>query len=336
MRTVYESAGLSLDFNGIEDALIVRDFRVEQSLQGVAHGRLRGRQRHVEVAGDLFRRACEVEHDLFTALAHRQGDLDVLGSKTVIVHDVLKAVVAVRNTGDGLAHAQIGTADDLVAQGDEVIGTIAGDHLADALHAQLDGSDLRIEVAQTLVRKAHVQQHEPHDVIQHLALAEETNDRDAQAFLVDLVEAAGHGTHRRATDVRVVDDVRHETKQLVAVEDRHRHVDVLQVRAARDVRVICDEDIARSDAVRILLKDQADETGHRGKVDRQRVFRLNNQPTLGVGDCGRMVVAFLDVRRESATHQRQVALVGNGTKAVPANFDRDRIKGNGFSHRCDP
>ena len=62
-------------------------------------------------------------------------------------------------------------------------------------------------------------------------------------------------------------------------EHRHRHVDVGQMRAAGDERIVGDEQIAVVDLVlRILRQQRLHQAPHRGEVDRQRLMRLDDQP----------------------------------------------------------
>ena len=108
------------------------------------------------------------------------------------------------------------------------------DHLADAPHAEPARRDLREIVAAPLLRHARIEQQQVEDVLLQLALAEQPDQRNARAFLIDL-GAARHAARRDAADVGVMRDVAHEADELAVGEHRHRHVDVGQMRAARRV-----------------------------------------------------------------------------------------------------
>src|SRR6516165_2550485 len=57
------------------------------------------------------------------------------------------------------------------------------------------------------------------------------------------------------------------------------------------------------------------------------VFRLDDEAAARVKNRHRMIMPLLDIGRKGTALQRQKALVGNGTKAIPDNLERDRIEG---------
>ena len=59
----------------------------------------------------------------------------------------------------------------------------------------------------------------------------------------------------------------------------------------------------------------------------KRVFRLDDEAAARVKNRHRMIMPLLDIGRKGTALQRQKSLVGNGTKAIPDNLERDRIEG---------
>ena len=121
-------------------------------------------------------------------------------------------------------------------------------------------------------------------------------------------------------------DVAHEADELAVREHRHRHVDVGQMRAARDERIVGDEDVALADVRSGTL---ASSVFIRPIIEprwiAQRILGLHDQPPARIDDRGRMVVPLLDVGRVRALHQRDEGLVGDRLQAVRDDLERDRI-----------
>ena len=78
------------------------------------------------------------------------------------------------------------------------------------LGAALEGQ--KLQIAAPLVRYADVQEQQVHQVRLQFTFAEQLDDRDSQAFLVDLRHASSHGTGRHAADIRVVRDVAYKSQ----------------------------------------------------------------------------------------------------------------------------
>ena len=64
------------------------------------------------------------------------------------------------------------------------------------------------------------------------------------------------------------------------MEHRRRHVDVRQMRAARHMRVVGDEQVALMDVAAELFEQVLHQPDHGGDVDRQAVGRLHNEPAV--------------------------------------------------------
>src|ERR1043165_4299876 len=133
-----------------------------------------------------------------------------------------------------------------------------------------------------------------------------------------------------AADVGVMRDVAHEADELAAVEHRHRHVHVRQMRAAGRIGVVRDEDVALAHVgQRYFGEQRVHQAHHRAEMNRERILRLHDEPPGRIDDRGGMVVALLDVGRICAFHQRDVGLVCDGLEPVRHDLERDRIDAHG-------
>jgi hypothetical protein len=209
---IHQRAGLGDDLVGVEDALVVRHVGIEQGFERVRHRGLGG-VRRVDVARHLLGRTGEVERHAALADGDPALDRQVARGKAVIVHHVLGGIDALGDGGEARAHPRLGARDDLVEGRLEHVRTVALRQLVHAPLAGAAGRDLREVVAAPLVGNALVDQQQREDVLHQLAAAEEMDDRDAQAFLVDLGHAAGHRARRHAAHVGVMRDVRHVADQ---------------------------------------------------------------------------------------------------------------------------
>ena len=210
-----------------------------------------------------------------------------------------------------VTHPPVGQRDDLVERDGNGVRPVASEQLLQAAFAETTRRDLREIVAASLLGNADVEQYQVEQIGLQNALPEQLHDRDSQAFLVDLRHAPGHAAGRHAADIRMVRDVAHEADQPVVGEDGDRHIDVGQVGAAGDMRVVSDEDVAGRDVVAVFVEQCGHEPGHRGEVDRQAELGLHDQAPRRIHDRGRMVAPLLDVGRVGAPHERNEGFVGD-------------------------
>ena len=226
-------------------------------------------------------------------------------------HHVLEPVLAVGNLGDGVSEPALGAGDDLVERGADDVGRVMVQHLVQTPGPETARRDLCVVVPAPFLGDPHVEQQQVHDVALKLAPAEQLDDRDAQALLVDLAHPARHRPRRHAADVRVVREIRDEAEQLAVHEHRHRVVDVRQMSAAGGMRVVGDEQIAFVDVACVLVEQAGDEAAHRRDVDRQRLGRLHDEPAARVHDGGGVIPPLLDVGGVRRLHQGDEGLVGD-------------------------
>ena len=135
-HAIGDRAGRGDDLDRVDGRLVVRQVRIEQRLQRIAHRRLHRIEGKVDVAGHLRRGAGEVEDDALAGLAHLERELDVALLQPVVVEHVLEAIAAVGNGGDAGPHAPGGALQDLAEGASPPSGAVAGDELLHALDAR--------------------------------------------------------------------------------------------------------------------------------------------------------------------------------------------------------
>ena len=264
--------------------------------------------------------------DVAAGHGNRQPDRDVGRAHAVIVHRVLEAVDTVRQTGDGGAHARGGAGHDLAEAVADRGNPVMAEDLDQPAAAEPAGRDLGKIVAAPFGRNPHIEQDQIEQVLLQHALAEQAHHRDAQAFLVDLGQPAGHAAGHGTADIGMVGDVAHEGDEIAVEIHRHRHVDVRQMGAAGDMGIVGDEQVAVAD-IAVEAGEQAfHQPAHGGEMDRQGGIGLHDQAAGRVHDRRRMVAPFLDVGRIGALHQGGEGLVGDRAQAVGQDLQRDRVE----------
>ena len=315
------------NLHAVDHGLVVRHFGIQQRLERVgdrSDGRVHG---HIDVARHLRRGAGEIEARAFALLLDGQHDGDVAGVDAVIVHDIVEAVSAVRDGADSVRHTGCGAGQHVFKGSQHGFGPVGRNGLRHAPHAQIAGRNLREVVPAPFVRQPHIQQHEIEQLALQFAPAEQLDHRHAQAFLVDFRHAAGHRPRRHAADIGMVGDIADPGDDAPVREHRGGHVDVGQVRAARGVRIVGDDDVAFLDIVAIARQQAVHQPAHGRYVDRQRLFRLRNQTAPCIHDRGRVVVPLLDVGRIGALHQCGEGFVGDRAERVGQDFEADGVEG---------
>ncbi len=327
-RAIQQGAVRTVDFADGEDALVIGNFRIEQRFQAISDRGLRRVQRDIDVSRYLRGRAGEVEAD--AVAGHFDPDLDrnVHGAEAVIVHDVFETVGAVRNAGDALAHTLLGALDDFAERGVQRCDGIGLGGLDQPAVPEAAGGNLGVIVAAPFFRNSDIQQQEFEQVFLKLATPEQFDDGNAETFLINLRHAARHRARRHAAHIRMVCDIADERRKRAVDEDGHRHVYVGQMGAARDVRIVCDKEIALFDVLKRIFREELfHQPGHRCQMNGQGILRLDDQAAGDVANRRRVVAALFDVRRIGTLGQCDEGLVGNRTQAVEDDLKSDWVEG---------
>ena len=127
-------------------ALVQREVGVDQRAEHVEHGRGADRERRVEIAGLLRRRAGEVD-DGAPRLSRSTRDRDL--DRAAVVHLVAQAAVA--EAADDFAHAGLGVVLDVAHVAHDRVAARARDQRLELGDAARVGGELRLEVGDILV-----------------------------------------------------------------------------------------------------------------------------------------------------------------------------------------
>ena len=198
----------------------------------------------------------------------RQPDRDVGRAHAVVVHRVLEAVDTVRQAGDGGAHPRGRARHDLPEAVPDRGDSVLAENLGQPAAAEPAGRDLGEIVAAPFGRHTDVEQDQVQEVLLEDAFPEQADHRDAQAFLVNLRQTAGHAAGHGAADIGMVGDVAHEGDELALEKHRHRHVDIRQVGPAGDMGIVGDEQVAVAQVVAEAGEQALHQPAHGGEMDR--------------------------------------------------------------------
>ncbi len=181
---------------------------------------------------------------------------------------------------------------------------------------------LRPQVADRLVRHAHVGADHPDERLVRLAAPHQVHDRDPDALLVDLVRAAAVDA---AADVGRVAAGGEEGDHAAAVEDRRHDRHVVDL-AGRLPGVVGDQHVARLERVgRVGVHEVAHAGGHRVDVAGRAGERLGHHVRVAVEHAAGEVLRLAHDRREGGAHQRHLLLVDDRQQPVPEHLEAQDV-----------
>ena len=254
----------------------------------------------------------------FVAL-YRQLTLDEYRLvEAVVLHG--RAIDAIRDLADGSAHRIFRTQPHLGAERIEVHG------LQQALKPLAHGAaarDLGPDVAEPLLRDAHVLGDDLDQDIVRLAAVEQPHQRNLQTFFIDL---ATRVAAKLAADVGQMRHDRGEPDQLTAVKDRRRGGDVVHMPRSLP-RIIGDEHVAGLHGIgRKFFEEGAH--GRRQTTDEAGKTHggLRQRASLCISQHDGEVVSITHQRREAGPDERGGGLVDHADQALPEDFQFDRIE----------
>ena len=247
----------------------------------------------------------------------RYRDTHRIAAGLVLVRIIGEEIFAVRNGADHGARLLLRIVEQILDAGREGLHSKARDDLVQLALADIHAGDLRVQIAPVLLRHANVARDQPHEIVVHHAVPHQPHRRDAQAFLVDLRQAARERGRHRAADIGVVDVVADEGDELAVEENGLPHMHV--GRMGRDIACIGvagDADIAlaiveeRDDAAIIEARVPGRAEGERG----------------GDGQAGRRqhlageILRLLDESAVRGAHQRPAHAFSRGRAVVGENL----------------
>ena len=245
-----------------------------------------------------------------------------LSVDAVVVEPVLAVPGAVGERADRRPHLRFRLRVKRVEARVKRLHAVPLDELGQTSGRDVVGRELGEDVALALVRPAQVRE----DEVNRLALGpsrrEESDRRDADAFLVAVGRpghvAAGHG----AADVRPVGEVDGERDEPVSREDGTDRLHVRQVIPA-DLREVEEPDVALAQPRRWdPLEELLDRERHHAHVD-GNVPALGDEAPVGVGQRRGEVARFLEQRRAGRAHQDHAHLLGDRVEGVADDLERD-------------
>ena len=307
-----------------EAAFVVRHRRVQRQLDRVHAVGARHVERGVHRRRHLSRRARVVDHDRVALHYHRHLDADA-GHVADGRQRHVVLVGAVGHLGDLRAQALLGAGADLLGERQQRLRVelVVLQHADEAATADVVGDDLRAQVAEHLVRRAHVGADDLADRLVELARPVELHHRQAQAFLEHVL---GLGGGHAAADVEVVDDADRERHELLLVEDRGGHAQVVGMPGALP-GVVGEQRVAVPEVLqREVLEEVAHHIRHHADEGRGGLGRVREEVALDVKEAAGEVVEVAHHRRVRSADEACGGFVRDRQHAVPEDLGEDRIE----------
>ena len=233
-------------------------------------------------------------------------------------------VDAIRDLADLRPGQLLGVVLEVLAIGQHRVDAVAHEQLGHLALGAVARGHLRLEIAQHLLGRAHVERdHVPKRLVGHAPLGE-LDDRQPEAFLEDLLGAERIAAGDDAADVRVVGDRRGPGTQPIAPKDRHHDVDVGQMLAGGGIGIIEDEHVARTDPP-LPLGDQLAHGVVEAAELHRRAHALGQRLALRIADGGGEVEGIADDPGVGRAHQRQRHVIRDGIEAVLDDLELERI-----------
>mmetsp|Transcript_96225 Transcript_96225/g.207639 ORF Transcript_96225/g.207639 Transcript_96225/m.207639 type:complete len:513 (+) Transcript_96225:322-1860(+) len=340
---IQQRPGLDPDVDGREAALVQRDVVVRQQAaeavdrRGVGH-----RGRRIEVAQDLEVRLLEVEDR--GAVPAVDGDLQ--GDPRAVVEEVLgldaahlRQPLPQGEVPQHLAHRRLRIGLDVDHVGLHHIDAVLAAEVSEQLCAPRVRGDLSLQVREVVgdaararaaseLRRLHEELRDA--LLLEDAVLHELEGHDLRPLVVDAAAKGRHRAGHLAAHVGVVAARRREeARPRVAPvrEDGRDDGDVREVRAARDQRVVGDEDVAvgQPALLRPVPHLELDRLLHGAQVDRE-VRRVRHQAALRVEDGAGEVEPLLDVDRDRGPLQAPAHLLRDAHEAVGEQAEPDRVQ----------
>ena len=310
---------------GHHTAVIERKLLRRQGTNAVIHRRHGDRPVGVHAAAHLRVSAAEI--DLYLRVAHPHGHPNVhrFRTNTVVVHHVLKPVVALGNGVDHVPRHAFRVVQQLVAVVPDLGQAVLVDDLLQPALAGAVGGDLGGQVALALARCAHVGQDQAQQVLLHAPVLHDLDRRNANAFLKHLGRQR-HRARRHAPHVGVVGAVgREKGRAPVIANENGRHQRNVRQMGAAAVGIVHQHTVAG----RHVHVFDGVQHGHRhGAQVHRNVLRLGDHAALTVEQRARKILSLLDVGRKRRAAQRHPHLLGNAAEQVLEHFQANRVVGH--------
>ncbi len=189
-----------------------RNVPADQTAENIRHGRSGNCFHGVDRAGNLRRRASEINARAIAFDRHAHANGNLVRADAIIVERVNGFVTAIRNRKNCVTHHPRRIGNQVRRVLARLFRSATFDNFKQTRRAGFERADLCFEIRAALVAAAHVGENQFHHVSAQLAAAHNANWRNAHALTVDV----GRQTHRsrcRAADVGVMSAVGNEEKR---------------------------------------------------------------------------------------------------------------------------
>ena len=234
--------------------------------------------------------------------------------EAIVVHQGLPVVNTVGPLRYELPHLPLGGGQYLFHGGQQRAGAVAVQQFGDAFGGDHHRADLGVEVAQEILRLAHVGREHLQDVVPGNAPVIQLQGRDADALLEYLggpgvIPAVGAAAH-----VAVMGAVHGVEQQASLVKYGPDDGDVGQV-AAAEIGVVQDEQVAFGHGIPEIVPHRR--SGHRQGADMHRdALSLGHQLAIGVQDAGGKIAARVKYLGHGGPQHHLGHLQGDGFQTV--------------------
>lgn len=283
--------------------------------------------RHVERGGHLRIAAGEIE-DRAVAL---YGELECEAAREptddILVGEIGKPIVAVGDAGEYLARLMLGIIEQPRKPLLEGFAAELVDHGAHLALAGLKRADQRLEVAEVLVRLAHIEHHDAQHFLVQFATPVKLRRRKADALLVHLGQRPRQACRHRAAHVGIVDVSAGPADDLAVVEDRLPQVQVGRVGSEEPAVGI----VGKGDVFRFVVRDH----GHGAGVADARIpggaeiHRHRDRRACRIEQHHGEVLRLLHERRVRGAVQRVGHVFGRRPRVVSHQLQRNLVEGHG-------
>ena len=267
-----------------------------------------------------------IDDNVFARDRHLGPDRIDLVLDAVVFHDVFKPVAAVRDLGDLGAHAPLGIVHERVNVRAEGFRAVLAGEIRHALLAEVGRGDEGAEVAVVVAGRPDVGEHQPPDVVDVLAGADDLDGRNAKPLVEHFRRFAGEAGRGHASDLADVADRDREADQRVLDEDRLEEGVLGRVQAAT-IGVVVDQDVALfevldGDLLDARAQQQRHAADHRGaKVAGGDQFARRQRKPAGE------VERLAEDRRVRSAHERHAHVSADGDQDASDDVQRHHVHG---------
>ena len=311
----------NLHIDMVVEAVVEHDLRVEHVDHVDADEHLEHFfvEQEVDRAFRLRIGALEIEDQDVALAPHLAGHRVGAHAEAVVADIVLEVegLVLADSVADQVQHGAPVALQQLVHRRDQGVDAEAVAELVQPLLGEAHGGDQRIEVAPVPLRHPALMQDHLEHVFLQLVVLVDLDDRDDDAFLVDLVGVRGQAARHLAADIGHVAEHRGVGDEAAVAVDRAQDQPVRRMAdgAGAAVGIGGEEEVPLLDRALILALEAVDEGAE----------LADHHLAVGVGDHRELVVLLADSRRHGGAVEHGVHLVAGAAQRALDDVEGDRI-----------